>query len=202
MNTNPEDNLENQNEESFEDAPAETIDEDEEEFDQATVKSVSMKWGLYVGLIFIAWGIIMQVAGLVGDQTMSYVSYIFLIIGMWMAHKEFKENGNGYMSYSQGLGIGTLMTLIASTISMVFSYIYVKFIDDSMLEIIKEKQMEQMQDGDLSDAQIEQAMEVSAPFMTPEVMLPIALVVTIFVGFLISLIVSAITKNADPSLEV
>ena len=202
MNTNPEDNLENQNEESFEDAPAETIDEDEEEFDQATVKSVSMKWGLYVGLIFIAWGIIMQVAGLVGDQTMSYVSYIFLIIGMWMAHKEFKENGNGYMSYSQGLGIGTLMTLIASTISMVFSYIYVKFIDDSMLEIIKEKQMEQMQDGDLSDAQIEQAMEVSAPFMTPEVMFPIALVVTIFVGFLISLIVSAITKNADPSLEV
>jgi hypothetical protein len=71
-----------------------------------------------------------------------------------------------------------------------------------MIDIIKDKQLEQFEEQGMDDAQIDQAMSMSETFMTPEVMFQIALVATVFFGFIISLVVSAITKNADPSLDV
>lgn len=178
------------------------MEEEYEELEKATVKSVSMKWGLYVGLIMIAYGIILQVAGLATNQALSLLNYVFLIGIMVMAHKEFKENGDGFMSYSQGLGIGTLTTLIGGAISIVFSYVYVKFIDDSFLEQVKLQQIEQMEENGMSQQQIDAAMEMSAAFMTPEVMFPIAMVSMVVIGFIISLIVSAVTKNVNPEADI
>ncbi len=172
------------------------------DLEKVTVKQVSMRWGLYLGLVMIAWSVITIIAGMEGNDYMGYVTYIFLIGGIVMAHKDFKDNGDGYMSYSQGLGIGTLVALISGIISVVFSYIYVKFIDDSVLGIIRDKQIEGMEEQGLSDEQIEQAMEITGKFMVPEIMFPIALVVMVFLGFIISLIVSAITKNSNPAEDI
>ncbi len=172
------------------------------DLEKATVSQISKRWGLYLGLVLIAWSVITIIAGMEGNDYMGYATYLFIIGGMVMAHKEFKENGDGYMSYSQGLGIGTLVTLISGLISVAFSYIYVKFIDDSLIEIIKDKQLEGMQEQGLSDAQIEQALEISGSFMVPEVMFPLALVFMVFFGFIIALVVSAITKNANPAEDI
>lgn len=174
----------------------------EEMESNVSVKSVSMKYGLYVGLVMIIYGMILQFAGMAANQALGYVNYIFLIAFMVLAHKEYKEQGDGFMSYGKGLGIGTLTTLIGGLISIVFSYIYVKFIDDSIMDIIKETQIAEMESNGMSQAQIDQAMEFSAGFMTPEFIFPIAFVSMVFFGFIISLIVSAITKNADPSAEI
>lgn len=177
-------------------------DETEEEYEKTTVKQVSLKWGLYIGLVMIVWGLVMQIAGLVGNQLLGSVSYLFLIAGIVLAHKEFKTNGDGFMAYSQGLGIGTLLSVVSGAISVVFSYIYVKFIDDSMLTIVRDLQVEKMEEQGLSDAQIEQAMEIAGKFMVPEVMFPLALLSMVFVGFILSLIVSAFTKNVNPQAEI
>lgn len=177
-------------------------DEQQEIQEQATVKQVSLKWGLYLGMVMIIYGMILQVAGLVGNQALSYINYLFMAVLMYFAHKSFKDEGNGYMSYGQGLGIGTLMAAVGGLISTVFSYIYVTFIDDSMLEIVREITEQSMIDQGLSDAQIEQGMAMSEKFMTPAVMFPMALVVSIFFGFILALIVSAITKNPDPSADI
>ncbi len=173
-----------------------------EEYEKTTVKQVSLKWGLYIGLVMIVWGLVMQIAGLVGNQLLGSVSYLFLIAGIVLAHKEFKNNGDGFMAYSQGLGIGTLLSVVSGAISVVFSYIYVKFIDDSMLTIVRDLQVEKMEEQGLSDAQIEQAMEIAGKFMVPEVMFPLALLVMVFFGFILSLIVSAFTKNVNPQAEI
>lgn len=183
-------------------ASASQPDETEEEYEKTTVKQVSLKWGLYIGLVMIVWGLVMQIAGLVDNQYLGFVSYLFLIAGIVLAHKEFKTNGDGFMAYSQGLGIGTLLSVVSGAISAVFSYIYVKFIDDSMLTIVKDLQVEKMEEQGLSDAQIEQAMEIAGKFMVPEVMLPLALLSMVFVGFILSLIVSAFTKNVNPQAEI
>ncbi len=177
-------------------------DEVDEEYEKTTVKQVSLKWGLYIGLVLIVWSLIIQMAGLVGNQPLSYVIYLFIIAGIVLAHKEFKNEGDGFMSYSQGLGIGTLLSLVSGAISVVFSFIYVKFIDDSMLTIVKDLQVEKLEEQGLSDAQIDQAMSITEKFMVPEVMFPMALVAMVFFGFILSLIVSAFTKNVNPQAEI
>lgn len=173
----------------------------EENLEAPTVKSVAMKWGLIMGLISVGFFLIIALGGLQGNSAMQWVSLIPTIIVIYLAHKEFKDNGDGYMSYGQGLGLGTLLVLISSLISTVFFYIYVKFIDATYIDAVKDVQIAQFQEQGMSDSEIETAMGFSEGFMTPEVMSVFAIVFAVFAGFVVSLIVSAITKNSNPELD-
>ena len=176
--------------------------EENQEFEApVTTKQVAMKWGLYLGMAMILYGMILQLTGQIGNQALGYINYLFVAILMFFAHKEFKESGNGFMSYKQGLGLGMIMVLIGSVISSLWSYIYLKFIDDSMLDIIKEKQLEEFEKQNMSDAQIDQAMAMMERFSNPEMIVVFAIVFGVFFGFIVSLIISAITKNPDPAQE-
>lgn len=170
--------------------------------DKVTVSQIGLRYGLIVGLVFVVFGLILQIAGLVANNWVNSISYIFLIVGIVMAHNAFKEGGDGFMSIGQGLGIGTLISLISSVLSSIFTYIYVKAIDDSMLTIIKDKQIEQMEAQGMDDAQIEQAMEFASMFTSAEAIVIMAVIAITFIGFILSLIISLFTKKANPALEV
>lgn len=175
---------------------------DESQVDKVSVKQVASKWGLISGIIGIAIFLITVFGGLMGNQAISWLSYIPIIIIIVLAHKEFKNQGNGFMSYGQGLGIGTLIALISSLISSAFFYIYVKFIDSGFVQMMQDKQVEAMQDKGMSQEQIDQAMTMASKFMTPEIMVVFGVLGTVFFGFILSLIISAFTKNSNPELDV
>jgi len=170
--------------------------------ERVTIKQVSMKWGLILGMVMIIYGMVLLLADLVGNQALGYVNYLFIAVLMYFAHRAYMDQGNGFMSYGEGLKIGVLMTVVGSLISNIFSYIYVTFVDDSMIQKIMDITEQKMLDKGLSDAQIDQAMSMTEKFMTPIVMFPIAFIFTVFFGFIVALVVSAITKKADPSLSV
>jgi len=171
--------------------------------ERITVKEVSVKYGLYLGIILTIYSLALQLMGLAANEALGWVGYVVLIVLMVIAHKTFKNEGDGFMSYGQGLGIGTLIALVAGLISTPISYLYVKFIDSSFLQAIKDKAIADMeQKGTMSDAEIESAMEIASTFMTAEFIFPIAFVAFIFFGFIISLIVSAFTKNSNPQLDM
>ena len=172
---------------------------EEQELEQSSVMSVSIKWGLILGVLLIAFGLVIQLAGMIGNQSVSMISYIFVIAAIYMAHKAYKDDGDGFMSYGQGLGIGTLTVLIGSVLGSIFSYINMKFIDTTIIETVKELQYEKMIEQGMSDVEIERTMDMSASFMTPGFIAIMAVVATVFFGFILSLIVSAITKNQNPA---
>ncbi len=174
----------------------------EEQMEMPTVKSVALKWGAILGAISIVLFLVSIFGDLVGNTVMTYIGIIPTALIIFLGHKEFKENGDSYMSYGQGLGIGTLISLISSIISMAFFYVYISFVDGGYVDIIKDKQIADMQANGMGDAQIEQAMAMSESFMTPGVMALFGLVGSVFFGFLISLIISAITKKSNPELDL
>lgn len=173
----------------------------EENLEAPTVKSLAMKWGLIMGLISIGFFLIIALGGFQGNSAMQWIGLIPTIVVIYLAHKEFKDGGDGYMSYGQGLGMGTLISLISSIISTAFFFIYVKFIDGTYIDAIKDAQLTQFQEQGMSDSEIEAAMSMSEGFMTPGVMAVFAIVFAVFAGFVVSLIVSAITKNSNPELD-
>lgn len=174
----------------------------ENEIQTPSVKSLSIKWGVILGVISVVFFLIMAVAGLQGQSGIQWLGYIPVIIVIYLAHKEFKDSGDGYMSYSQGLGLGTLLVTVSSVISVVFAYVYIKFLDSAYMDTIKDQQAQKMMEQGLSDAEVEKAMEMSSAFMTPEIILIFGLLASVFFGFIISLIVSAITKNSNPATEI
>ncbi len=167
-----------------------------------TIFDIAKKYGLILGLISIAYFVILNIAGLVTNQLASYVGYIFSIAIIFMAHKAYKNEGDGYMTYGQGLGIGTLTALISGIISSIFTFIYIKFIDDSFIEQLLDKMINDMEAKGMSDAEIDQAMGFSSFMMTPIGITIAGIIGAIFIGFIISLIISAFTKNTNPEEEI
>ena len=170
--------------------------------DKVTISQVGLRYGIIIGLIMIVYSMILQFTGQAANNWLGSVNYIFLIVGIVLAHKAFKGGGDGFMSIGQGLGIGTLICVVSGVLSSIFSYLYIKFVDDSMMTLIQEKQIEAMEKQGLDDAQIEQAMEMAGKFSSPEIIFGIAIIVFIFFGFILSLIVSLFTKKSNPALEV
>lgn len=167
-----------------------------------SVKSVSLKYGLILGIISIVFFLI---AALTGDPTSSiwqWVGVLFTIVLIVMAHREFKKEGDGFMTYGQGLGVGTLVALISSVISAIFMYVYIKFIDDNYLANMQQMQIEQMEAQGMTEEQIEMGLKISETMSSPEMLVVFAILGGVFFGFLISLIVSAFTKNTNPELSV
>lgn len=174
----------------------------EEEIERVTVKQLAMKWGVILGLISVAYFIMLNIASLAHEQSYGYLGSIFTIVIFILAHKAFKEDNGGFMSFGEGFKIGALITIISSVISSVFTYVYVKFIDGSMLELIKEKAIADMEDQGMGEEQIDQAMGFAEMFMSAEAVLIMGTIMGIIFGIIIALIVTAFTKNADPSMEV
>jgi hypothetical protein len=164
-----------------------------------TARAVGIRFGLISAVISIAYFVILNIAGI--DMTQgfwNYVGYIVPIVILVLAHKYFKENRDGFMSYGQGISIALWIGVVSAVISSVFTYLYIKFIDTSFLETVKNRQMEVMEEKGMSDEQIDQAMQFSSMFMTPEAMFIMMLLGGIFMTLIIGLIVTIFTQKKNP----
>jgi hypothetical protein len=95
--------------------------------------------------------------------------------------------------------VGFWTIFISSIISSVFTYVYVKFVDTSFAQTILDKSRENMEEaGTMSDAQIDQAMEMTSKFTTPEMMVVFGLVGGLIGGCIIVLLVTIFTKKSNP----
>src|SRR3954469_21999660 len=114
----------------------------EETSTTATVstRSVGIRYGLIMGVIGIALFVVFIAADVDIQGPARWLNVLVLAVLIFLAHKYFKDNGDGFMTIGQGTGIGFWMCLISSSISSVFTYIYVKFIDTGFIQQMMDKQ--------------------------------------------------------------
>jgi len=163
--------------------------------------SVAIRFGLIIGFVSIIYSLILFVTETNTNTTLSWLGMIIPIVGIVLAYKAFKNENDGYMSYGQGLGIGTLLSAISGILSGLFTYVYVSFIDPTVLSRMREMQVLELEKKGMSDEQIEQAQGMVEKFSGPGMMLVFAIIGGIVIGFIISLIVAAIMKNNRPEFE-
>ena len=168
-----------------------------------TTRSVGIRYGLFMALAGIAYFVIMNVLDVDMTQGVGrWGSMIFYIALIVLAHKNFKDSGNGFMSYGQGLGITFWMALLSSVLGSIFTWVYVKFIDTGYIQKMLDKQEEAFVQNGMSDEQIRQAMSMTAKFMTPEMMLVFGVVVGIIIILIVGLIVTIFTQKKNPEMPV
>ncbi len=172
----------------------------EEEIELPSLRSIGVKFGIIAGLLGIMFTIVIDVTGNLGNQGLQYSGLIITLAVVFFAHREYKNNGDGFMNYGQGVGIGAWIGLVGSVISSVFTYVYVSFINTEYVSTLKDIQRMKMEEQGLSDAQIDQAMEITGAFMTPVALLGMGLFMGVLFTVIIALIVSAFTKKARPEL--
>ena len=106
------------------------------------------------------------------------------------------------MSYGQGIGISFWMGLISTIIYMPIFYIYIKFIDSGFVEMIKNKQIEELQNKGMSDEQIDQAMSFAGAFMSPEAMLIMGTIGAIIFILICGLIITIFTQKPNTQSSI
>lgn len=166
-----------------------------------TIWQAGLRIAFITSLILIIYSMILQLTGLAANQYLGYVNHLIIIGGIIWAHKSYKEMGDGYMTYGQGLGLGVVVSGVSGTISILFLYLYIKFIDDSMIGLIMEQARRDMESKGMGDDEIEQAMAVTEKMMTPEMIVVFGILAALLFGFIFSLIISAFTKNNNPEVE-
>lgn len=165
---------------------------------QPSTRSIGFKYGLILGLISIVLFIVFDFAGLSTNSWARWVGIIPTIALIFMAHKAFKDDGDGFMSYGQGVGIGAWLSMLSALVSSVFTMLYIMFINPSYMDAAKQEQIQQLEEQGMTDAQIEQAMSFAEMFMSPGAILIFGLIGGTIIGVIISLIIAAITKEDNP----
>jgi Protein of unknown function (DUF4199) len=168
---------------------------------QTTTARVALKYGVIIAIASIVYITILYVSGQSTNTPLLYLGFVISIVGMILAMKEFKEDSNGFMSYSQGLGIGTMMSAVSGFISGTYNYIYTVFIDPTIRQQILDKTRIALEERGMDDAQIDQAMSISEKFSSPGMGFAFGMIGSVVVGFILALIISAIMKRDKPVFD-
>jgi TRAP-type C4-dicarboxylate transport system permease small subunit len=167
---------------------------EENEANVTTVRSVGLKYGLISALISIVFFLVLVLSGLNAfDNKWSWINVIVSIAILYLAHKNFKDEGDGFMTYGQGVGIGFWIALVAVVVGGLFTYVYSNFIDTGAMDAFYEQQYEKMQTNGMQDEQIDVAIE-----WTKKLFWPMYIFFGIFFGVLIAVLVSIFTQKKAP----
>ncbi|MEM6735863.1 MAG: DUF4199 domain-containing protein [Bacteroidota bacterium] len=164
---------------------------------QLSTKNISLKWGVINGLAGIIFFLILDFIG----QTNGPVRWFGLIISfaiIYLAHKAYKEEGDGFMSFGKGLGIGTIVSLIGAMINSIFTFFYISYINTEFIEQAREKAIMDMENQGNTQAQIDQAIPWIERMTSPTALLIFGIIGGVFFGFIVSLLVTIFTKNTNP----
>ncbi|WP_210466881.1 DUF4199 domain-containing protein [Rufibacter roseolus] len=166
-----------------------------------TPTSVGVRYGLIIGLVYVFFQVITYITYTSTNWKVGLIGFVILIVGIVFAYKYFKANNNGFMKYSQGLGIGTLAGLVAGILTAIVSYFYIEFIDPSVLENMKQAQIEMMEGFNLPEEQMDKFIE-DLENKTTALRQAINQIIGLpIIAFILSLIIAAIMKRSQPEFE-
>lgn len=168
----------------------------------ASVKKIALNYGLLFALAGIAFSVILYVTGNHIDRPWwaGVINFVIAVLFIVYGLKAFKNDSGGFMSLGQALKTGVAISLVASLISAVYSYIFMTVIEPDFQAQIMEFTESQMyeQNPNLTAEQAEMALGFTEKLMSPGVMIPISIIAGVFFGFIIALVAGLIMKQNRP----
>ena len=158
--------------------------------------------GLIIGFVIVIYSFLLYLLELNENQFLGLFSYVILLLGIVWVHQNYKKNGVGFMRFGEGLGLGMVVSGVSGIMAGIFAILLLKVIDPNMIERITQKQVIELQDQGMSQTQIDQTLKVMEFMQSPVLLLAMTIVGYLLFGFIISLIVSAITKKNNPAPSI
>jgi hypothetical protein len=170
---------------------------------KVSVWKANLNWGLILGLALVIYSAILYFSDNMFNKSLSYFSYLIIVIGLFLGIKAYRDNFlGGYITYGQTIGAGIIISLYASIISAVFTILLYKFIDPDLSQKLFAFTEQQMLDKGTPEDQVEMAMKITEKFLNPYFMAGFAILGSVVVGLIISLIEGIFLKKENPANEM
>lgn len=159
--------------------------------------------GLILGLIGIVYTLVIYFLNLTLNKTQGWVFLLAQLVILYFLLKSYRDNFmHGYLSYGQALGAGVIIYLYYAVIMAVFTYILYAIIDTGLVQKQLVYAEELMEKKGLAQAQIDAAMSIQKKIIKAPVLSVISIFSNMFVGLIISLIISAfVRKEGNPLID-
>ncbi|MDB6113291.1 MAG: hypothetical protein JWQ62_236 [Lacunisphaera sp.] len=132
-------------------------------------------------------------------QYFQWVPLVITIVVLWLGIKAVREENEGkYLTYGQGVGAGTLISLFSGLMSGVYAYIHFKFVNPNFFDYQLTLMRDKWAAKGLSENQMEQAENMMRKFSGPGVYAITTPIIVVCIGVIISLILAAILKRNPP----
>ncbi len=167
-----------------------------------SLKKIALNYGVLLALLSIVLQVISYVLDVHIDRPW-WLTVLQLIISVGVivyGIKAFKISNENYLTLGQALKTGLAISLVAGVIAVVFNYIFMNYIDPDFVQKTLDFSREQMlvKNPEMTQEQIDMAMNMSAKFMSPMIMSAFAIIATLFFGFIISLFAGLVMKKNPP----
>ena len=169
----------------------------------ANVWKANLVNGLILGLLGVVFSLVLWFLDLTFNKNMGYIFMIVETVILFFLVKSYRDNYlHGAISFGQALGAGVVIFLYTSIITAIFSALLYTVIDPELMnkglaateEIYRERGMPQ--------EQIDMGLKIAGKMMKPAISIPIGLIISMFFGFIMSLIVAAfVRKEGNPLIE-
>ncbi len=170
-------------------------------------KSVSiwkstMLSGVYLAIVTILISVVFYVIGNPFSKVSQYLSYPVILAGIIWGQISYKKELGGFATYGQVFLAGLLTMVFASIISSIYTYLLYTVIDPSLQEQLRLFTEEQMlAKGNVPEEQMEMALEMTAKFQTPTMMVIWGILGGALIGTIVSLITAIFIKK-NPEDEI
>lgn len=168
-------------------------------------KSTStFKFALVYGLMTAAAVIVLDLIFYVMEVPMEtfnirLLGMVAYIGGMvWGASVYKKEIGNGFMTYGKAFSVSYIIAIITALIVSIYTIVFVEFFDPSIItEILDKTEQTMLDQGNMTDAQIDQALEMTAKFTSPIMMGVMAFITSAVIYAIVALVSSIFVKKEE-----
>lgn len=153
---------------------------------------IALKSSIITFLGLIIYGLLLL---LLGPSSLGSLQYVAWGLGIYSAHYYYKAANDGLMSYIQGLKLGLLVSSLTGLCSSLVIYFYtstvpgaINTLQDSLRNILKHQ--------DTDEVIITQVIQF-VDNVTPSFLFFGTLISTVFLGFFITLFISAFARNSQ-----
>jgi ABC-type phosphate/phosphonate transport system permease subunit len=165
----------------------------------------AVNYGILAGILSVAFSLIQWLSGLMEVQWLGAISFLILGLVIFLGAKNWRDKFNGgWMTYGEAFKTGFFIILISSVIGVLYQYVFLNFIDPEFIvgKLADAEEAILKTNPNISDADLDRAMEMSAMFTSNTVVTIITLLISIFFGTILSAIIAIFAKKEDPAQAV
>jgi hypothetical protein len=171
--------------------------------ENVSVWKANLNSGLILGLIGVAYSLVMYFLDLTLNRNQGYFLLVILIISLYILVKSYRDNYlHGYMTYGQAVGAGVVIFLYYAIISAIFVYILYTLIDPGLVAKQLANTEEMLEKRGMTQEALDAAMNIQRKIIKPGIMAPFSILGSMVTGVIMSLIVGIfVRKEGNPLID-